>query len=172
MSQSPLRDFPLRANEPTFKGIPPELRLMVYEQFILDLVSRRSLRSRTIVVSFCCKTYEGRPHTSTIRQVITILHLCQKIRYEAEPMVYAHLTFNVDISPHLNPLDFFGDVGYRLSQARTIQLHISNDTACDLIPYDPEHDPRSVPRERRRVSWDGGSSFDWEISRAHVRTAL
>lgn len=175
MSQSSPRDFPLRANEPTFMGIPPELRLMIYEQFILDFVSERSFGSPVIVVGFCCKTYEVKPHTSTFRRqapVITILHLCQKVRYEAEPLVYAHFTFFVDIRPHLNPLDLSGGVGNRLSHARTIQLHITNDTACGLFPYRPEHDLRSVPRERGWVSWDGGSSFDWEISRTQVRTAL
>lgn len=184
MSQPPLFDFPLRANEPTFMGIPPELRLIIYEQFILDLISRRSfrspsrrsLRSPIIAVGFCCETDEVTPHNSTFRQVFTILHLCQKFRYEAEPLVYARVSFIMGIRPHSNPLDFFGhffgDVGYRLSQARKIQLHISNGTTCGLEPYRPEHDPRSVARERRRVSWDGGSSFDWEISRAQARSAL
>lgn len=178
MSQPTLRPFPRRANEPEFLGIPPELRLIIYEYVLLAMTPKLSWRSRYIDVRFCCKTYEYKPHTNTRRRqrstgLMTILHLCQKIRYEAEPLFYAQFMFVVNIKPHLTPLDLFGDVGYRLSHARTLDLFISNATStCSLLTYHPEHDLRSVSRKRRRESWDGGSSLEWEIGRTHPRTAF
>lgn len=141
----------------TFLGIPPEVRLEIYNHLFSDIAA--SLGPRLLFeYHFCDKTHEITMDThrflggARTTGITPMLRTCKTILKEALSFLYNHARFVVSLRPSANPLDLSRGIGTQLAQAKSLALTISVAFPCQSFPNS------EVKTRTRRNSWDGGSS--------------
>lgn len=143
-------------SEPTFLGIPPELRLMIYELLFQPIVRRHPI----VEYHLCDKTYEVTADASRVRGprrltgLNSILGTCKQVHREASPILYNHVTFIVSLRPGPNPLGLSSDAARLLPRAKTLELNVSISFPCQFAPTTEETEPPSTVS----ATWNGGPS--------------
>lgn len=129
-------------SEPTFLGIPPEMRLAIYGILFSPLTRLYD----TVEYHLCDKKYqvtedvhrfrrEQRGKKGSTRPGLTsILGTCEKIHNEALPLLCKHAKFIASLRPASNPLDLSSRVDEHLAHARTLELNISLACPCQIPP--------------------------------------
>ncbi|POS73544.1 hypothetical protein DHEL01_v208061 [Diaporthe helianthi] len=166
-STSPAANVPANHHSrTTLEGLPPELRLIIYKYHFSDMIDTMKTTSREpfIRYHFCDKKYEIVQDLDRFREKMRsqrfLAFVCvgPLFRQEAEPVLYDYFTFSVSLRQHWTPLDLSEGDRYMLSHASKLQLHLTNDYICRIVPTQPWGKEQSLYRKVRRGSWHAGSA--------------